>query len=132
MLSAEKWIVMAALTIISIILGLIPYYIFRFTKSSVCSDSTVYKVVLTVLSMFGGGVLLSTASLHVLPEVRESLEHIPEIWQTFGPNFPVAEMFMLCGFALIYLVEEIAHYIIVDMHHHDANSIGLKEKIILI
>lgn len=125
--SIEKWIAMAALAIISIILGLIPNYIFSTTKSPHhASSSTLQKIVLTILSCFGAGVLLSTAVLHVLPEVRESLQHIPAIWMTFDADYPVAEMFLLCGFALIYLVEEIAHYILVDGHHnhnHSANSV---------
>jgi zinc transporter 1/2/3 len=124
-ISFEKWTVMGILTILSIILGLIPYYIFRYTNSSFRSDATVYKII-TVLACFGGGVLLSTALIHVLPEVRFGLQHIPVIWKIFDVNFPVAEMFLLCGFALIYLIEEIAHYILVDGHHfhnHKANSV---------
>jgi zinc transporter 1/2/3 len=129
-LSAEKCLVMVLLTILSIILGLIPYFIIRYTKSSLSMNSNRYHLFLTILSCFGAGVLLSTALLHVLPEVREASSNISEIRNTFDDHFPVAEMLVLAGFCMIYLVEEVAHFIMVDghrghrHHHRQRNTIA--------
>jgi zinc transporter ZupT len=107
-LTGEKWGVMGMLAVVSIFLGFVPYFLVRWTKNSkiIRPNSTIYKLVLTILSCFGAGVLLSTALLLLLPEVRESLLNIPSVWETFDEHFPVAEMFAIAGFAMIYLVEE--------------------------
>ncbi|CAL8074490.1 unnamed protein product [Orchesella dallaii] len=126
-ISAEKWLVMAVLTALSIFLGLIPYILVRRTKAMLNTDSTKYKVILTILSCFGAGVLFSTSFLHLLPEVRESFNEIPEVWTTFDDHFPVAEVVVICGFCLIYIIEEIAHFIMVDGHHghhHHMNTVA--------
>ena len=56
------------------------------------------KLILSALLCFGGGVLFATSMLHMLPETRELL-----------PDY--AELVFCCGFLLLYLVDEIVHYI---------------------
>lgn len=55
------------------------------------------KLLLSCALCFGAGVLLATAMLHLLPEVREDL-----------PDY--AELVFCCGFLALYLVEECAHH----------------------
>ncbi|XP_071636124.1 uncharacterized protein Zip88e isoform X3 [Temnothorax longispinosus] len=55
------------------------------------------KLLLSCALCFGAGVLLATATLHVLPEVRHGL-----------PDY--AELVFSCGYLLLYLVEEGVHY----------------------
>ncbi|XP_012281797.1 uncharacterized protein LOC105700505 [Orussus abietinus] len=55
------------------------------------------KLLLSSLLCFGGGVLLATALLHMLPEIRETL-----------PDY--AELMFCCGFLFLYLVDETVHY----------------------
>lgn len=55
------------------------------------------KLLLSCALCFGAGVLLATATLHVLPEVRHGL-----------PDY--AELVFSCGFLVLYLVEECVHY----------------------
>lgn len=55
------------------------------------------KLLLSCALCFGAGVLLATATLHVLPEVRHGL-----------PNY--AELVFSCGFLVLYLVEECVHF----------------------
>ncbi|CAG7818335.1 unnamed protein product, partial [Allacma fusca] len=123
-LSWEKWLVMAALAIISILLGMLPYIVFHSRRKIlpvVSTDSSgpfIYNLILTVLSCFGGGVLLATAVVHMLSEARTNLAEIPSITSRLEEDFPLAEILALIGFALIYLVEEIAHFIIADDGHH--------------
>ncbi|XP_047354844.1 zinc transporter ZIP3 isoform X1 [Vespa velutina] len=56
-----------------------------------------HKLILSCVLCFGGGVLLATSILHMLPEVRESL-----------PKY--GELAISCGFLLLYFVDECVHY----------------------
>lgn len=62
------------------------------------------KLLLSCALCFGAGVLLATAMLHVLPEVRQGL-----------PDY--AELVFSCGFLVLYLVEECVHYFCRDSDH---------------
>ncbi|EFN87022.1 zinc transporter ZIP1 [Harpegnathos saltator] len=64
------------------------------------------KLLLSCTLCFGAGVLLATANLHMLPEVREDL-----------PNH--AELVFSCGFLLLYLIEECVHYFCPGGGHED-------------
>ncbi|XP_076231094.1 zinc/iron regulated transporter-related protein 88E [Calliopsis andreniformis] len=55
------------------------------------------RLLLSCTLCFGGGVLLATSILHMLPETRESM-----------PNY--AELLFASGFLLLYLVDEFVHY----------------------
>ncbi|XP_054004475.1 zinc transporter ZIP1 [Hylaeus anthracinus] len=55
------------------------------------------RLFLSCTLCFGGGVLLATSILHMLPETRESV-----------PQY--AELLFSCGFLLLYLVDEVVHY----------------------
>ncbi|XP_066590435.1 zinc transporter ZIP1 [Prorops nasuta] len=55
------------------------------------------RLLLSCTLCFGGGVLLATSILHMLPEVRASL-----------PAY--AELVFCCGFLLLYLIDEAVHY----------------------
>lgn len=127
-ISLDKWLVMALLTILSVFLGMVPYMMVRRRKYLFISlNSSTYKVILTILSCFGAGVLFSTSMLHLLPEVRESFAEIPSVWTTLDSHFPLAEVVVICGFCLIYIVEEVAHFIMVDGHHghhHHINTVA--------
>lgn len=75
----------------SFIIGIIPAC---FVKRR---NTVSRKLFLSGLLCFGGGVLLATSLLHMLPETRESL-----------PKY--AELVFSCGFLLLYFVDEVAHY----------------------
>ncbi|KAH0952396.1 hypothetical protein HN011_009955, partial [Eciton burchellii] len=55
------------------------------------------KLLLSCALCFGAGVLMATATLHVLPEVREGI-----------PDH--GELIFSCGFLLLYLVDECVHF----------------------
>ncbi|XP_075215363.1 zinc transporter ZIP3-like [Lycorma delicatula] len=108
---------MALITISSIIIGLSPMIIhshFRKRKLQITNDrkkkKSKYKRVLSHMSAFGGGVLLSTAFLHLLPEIRASIETL-QFKKTipYFKSMPLAELLMCVGFLFLYLLEEIAH-----------------------
>lgn len=68
-----------------------------------------------ILLFFGGGVLIATTFLHLLPDIADTIKYlrsqdlIPEM------SFSLPEFLMMIGFFLIYLVEEIVHNF---LHRH--------------
>lgn len=67
------------------------------------------KLLLSCTLCFGAGVLLATAILHMLPEVREDL-----------PDH--AELVFSCGFLVLYLIEECVHYFCPGGGHETENE----------
>ena len=65
------------------------------------------KYILSCMTVFGGGVFLSTYLLHMAPEVRELLEeHLME------PNdigYPLPELIIGGGFFLVLLMEKVIY-----------------------
>ena len=74
-------------------------------------------IISSVLSCFGGGVLLATTMLHMLPEITEGLAAKAEsLEMEFLP------MLVVCsGFFLIYLVEELAETLLGG--HHETETL---------
>lgn len=63
-----------------------------------------HPLLLSCLLCFGGGVLLSTSLVHMLPETRE---HLPEY----------TELTLCIGFFLVYLVDELSHLFYTGASH---------------
>lgn len=88
------------------------------------------NVVLRLVLNFGGGVLLCTTFLHLLPEVREGVEQLTDDG-TLDKESPVngvlAELIMCAGFFFMFAVEELVHGLADgrgchahdDQHNHD-------------
>lgn len=74
-----KGVAMAVLFCASMICGIVPMLLakrFRWIDPNEAGNlKTSNRVVSTLLS-FGGGVLLSTTFLHLLPEVDHNIEHL--------------------------------------------------------
>ncbi|GBN31834.1 Zinc transporter ZIP1 [Araneus ventricosus] len=90
------------------------------------------KLITSFLIYFGGGVLLGTTLLHLLPESREAFEehhdqkdckpvvnltdvnstgvHSAPEKEEHGEKFPMPEFIVCCGFFAVYLFEEIVHF----------------------
>ncbi|KAF8764393.1 zinc transporter ZIP1-like [Argiope bruennichi] len=78
------------------------------------------KLITSFLIYFGGGVLLGTTLLHLLPESREAFEdhdeeckssgNSTEVKEEHGESFPIPEFIVCCGFFAVYLFEEIVHF----------------------
>lgn len=112
-----KYTSMILLGGVSILLGFLPLKVGKFFKDS---QDGWRKSVLSVFLCFGGGVLFATALIHMLPEVRESI-------QNTGFDFKgaaMAEILMAAGFFLIYFIEETVHQFLDSNtqfhHHHDS------------
>ncbi|XP_076287507.1 zinc/iron regulated transporter-related protein 88E [Lasioglossum baleicum] len=67
------------------------------------------RLLLSCTLCFGGGVLLATCILHMLPESRELM-----------PDY--ADLIFACGFLLLYLIDEIIHYVWGSGVDHDPEA----------
>lgn len=88
-LTTAKAVAMLALGLGSFIFGMIPACFSEGTRQK-------HPLFISCLLCFGGGVLLSTSVVHMLPEAREKL-----------PNY--SELMLCIGFFIVYLVDELVH-----------------------
>ncbi|CAG9565415.1 unnamed protein product [Danaus chrysippus] len=107
-----KGTAMAVLFCASMICGLIPLFLarkLRWVSAAEATDMKSKNRVIMILLSFGGGVLLSTTFLHVVPEVDEGIQYLQEKGKIGELDFSLAQLLMCCGFFIMYLVEEIVH-----------------------
>ncbi|KAL3284852.1 hypothetical protein HHI36_018991 [Cryptolaemus montrouzieri] len=97
----SKILACSTLGIGSIFVGLLPIC---FTHN----NRNQSPLVLSCLLCFGGGVLLSTSLTHMLPENREKLKEYGHF----------AEIIFCIGFFLLYIIDEIVHFIYGGTHDH--------------
>ncbi|XP_017062474.1 zinc transporter ZIP1 [Drosophila ficusphila] len=112
---------MVVLFCASAICGSIPFLLnrcYRWTESQTNARSAI---VVKCLLYFGGGVLLATTFLHLLPEVQEVVEELQECEVIGELTFPLAELLMCCGFFLMYFIEEAMHTYV---HYHQKDEAG--------
>jgi len=111
----SKVLVMFLLGIFCMLLGFIPLKLGNWFRNR--DGSPRHGTILSSLLCFGGGILLATSLIHMLPELRESFEEadiVPE-----GKEIPLAEIFLVVGFFLIYFIEEFVHSTCDSkLHHH--------------
>lgn len=104
-----KTITVLALFVISMSSGMIPSLLSRWFNWSDPNRDPRTNLVISSLLSFGGGALLCTTFMHLLPEIDETISalqsdgHLPE-WE-----FSITNLLMAVGFFIIYLVEEIVH-----------------------
>ena len=76
-----------------------------------------HRLVTSFLLCLGGGVLMATAMLHILPEISEELAGAGE---RLGIEF-LPHLVLCSGFFLIYLVEELAETLLGG--HHETETL---------
>merc|ERR1711997_1121824 len=70
---------------------------------------------LTALNCFGAGVIITTCFTHMLPEVNDFLEMNYKQKTITNSGLALGEILLICGFLMIYLVEEVAHAVLLKM-----------------
>lgn len=105
--------------------GAIPFILNRYFKgddntNKNASDNARSAIIVKCLLYFGGGVLLCTTFLHLLPEVREAVESLQECGTFPKLTFPLVEVLMCAGFFLMFLIEELIHAFI----HRNSNVLS--------
>lgn len=118
-----KILAMAFLGVSSFVVGSTPVCVFERLGIRRRARGAANAVLRLILN-FGGGVLLCTTFLHLLPEVREGVERLTADG-TVDPCQPVAgllaELIMCVGFFIMFSVEELVHGFGGDHHHHHHN-----------
>lgn len=93
-----KLLAILALGVGSFVSGILPLFIAERNRAR-------FPALISFLLCFGAGVLLATALVHMLPEVRDDLQQY-------------AEIVFCAGFFLIYAVDELSHLCGVGGHGH--------------
>ncbi|XP_035449411.1 zinc transporter ZIP1 [Spodoptera frugiperda] len=107
-----KGVSMIVLFCASMICGLAPLLLAKKFNWLSAEDAgnlkTTNRVVMTLLS-FGGGVLLSTTFMHLVPEVQENVEFLQSSGALNEFDFSLTPLLTCSGFFIMYLVEELVH-----------------------
>ncbi|KAK9744585.1 ZIP Zinc transporter [Popillia japonica] len=116
---------MIALGLGSLVMGLLPILLTRFSRNN-------HPLFLSTLLCFGAGVLLSTSMVHMLPEIRESLATFTDYAELFfcGGFFILyfiaftdyAELFFCGGFFILYFIDEMVHLFKSQQQHEEATQ----------
>jgi len=105
-LLTTKIVTMSILGLVSLLVGFIPMIV---AKKVNLAHGSRGGLVVSCLSCFGGGVILTTALTHMLPEVNLFLQYNIDHGQLSNTGLPLAEIWVLCGFFMIYFIEELTH-----------------------
>jgi zinc transporter 1/2/3 len=103
------------LFIVSTICGVVPFKLAKIFKWSEPidpnsnSEKKSAKIV-SILLCFGGGVLLATTFLHLLPDINGEIALLKAQGSIPEWHLELGETLMMLGFFLIYLIEEIVHH----------------------
>lgn len=108
-LNTVKYITMASLFVISMTSGLIPYFLSRWFNWSDPKRDPRTNLLISSLLSFGGGALLCTTLMHLVPEIDEIIAHLQEEGRMPSWDFSITNLLMVIGFFIIYLVEELVH-----------------------
>ncbi|EDW15163.1 zinc transporter ZIP3 [Drosophila mojavensis] len=95
----EKVLAMLVLGLGSLLSGMLPAIISERNRQR-------FPLTTSLLLCFGAGILLATALVHILPEVREQM------------NSKFAEVAMCGGFFIIYFIDEFIHYFFGEAIQH--------------
>lgn len=123
-----KVVSMIVLSLATIILGLLPIKLavwFKWNRTADGNFNTSDKstLILSLLLCFGGGALLCTTFLHMLPEMREKITDLQAEGIIAETNFHLPELIMCCGFFAMYLAEGLVHLYV----HGHGSSKGVSE-----
>lgn len=108
-LAMAKGIAMVVLGVTSLLLGLLPLKLATWLGWRRGNGESLPQM-LSLLLLFGGGALLCTTFMHLLPEVREQIEEFQEVgFLADTGSIHLAELIMCSGFFIMFLIEECVH-----------------------
>ncbi|EDV38117.1 uncharacterized protein Dana_GF13795 [Drosophila ananassae] len=112
-LMVAKIVAIVVLLLVTLIFCFIPYLLDRFYKwtQRPSSNAREFKVVLCLLN-FGGGVLIATTFIHMLPEVVSVVSALQDCRMLAHTPFGLPEVLLCTGFYLMYCIEETMHFVI--------------------
>ena len=89
---------------LSLLTGFVPILVARKVD---LSEGSRGGLIVSMLSCFSGGVILTTALTHMLPEVNQFVMYNRKADRLSDDEWPLAEIWVLCGFFMVYLLEEV-------------------------
>lgn len=98
---------MTVLFLSSVFFGLLPYKLSKYFNW--VEPGRKSSIIVASLLSFGGGVLLATTFMHLLPEVTETIQELEENGKIKELKFHLAQFLMCIGFFAMYFVEECVH-----------------------
>ncbi|KAL7737710.1 hypothetical protein ACLKA6_006105 [Drosophila palustris] len=111
-LLVAKIVSMVVLIVVTVLCGSLPYMLDRCLKwTQQNPEETRASTVVRCLIYFGGGVLICTTFLHMLPEVIEVVEKLQHCGILAKTPFALPEMLMCTGFFLMYALDEVMHVV---------------------
>jgi len=126
----SKIVSMIGLGLITWIIGLIPIIgVSRGWSLKILDQSGKKNLIYSMLLCFGGGVILTSCLTHMLPDVREIYLLAVEQGSFPDTGLEIPEIFVLAGFLLIYIIEEIAHVLVDRCTAKRDVSVNLDEKV---
>jgi len=111
----------SVLFLLSFIFGVVPVklaQLFKWSESlnpDNTADNKISSRIVSALLCFGGGILLATTFLHLLPDINSEIKRLQNIGKIPDFHVSIGECLMMLGFFLIYSIEEIVHYY---LHRH--------------
>ena len=112
-LIGAKILVLILLAVIKLTFGLSPIFLAKWLglKKKANRINRFMDKFMGITLCFGGGVLLATVFIHMIPEVRESLDHASSLGYMPDSHYPFSELLICLGFFLIYAIEAFVHKI---------------------
>ncbi|EDW31401.1 GL10982 [Drosophila persimilis] len=112
-LMVAKIVAIVVLLVVTLIFCFLPYLLDRFYKwtKRAKGNAREFMVVLCLLN-FGGGVLIATTFIHMLPEVVELVNALQQCRMLVPTPFGLPEVLLCTGFYLMYFIEETMHFVV--------------------
>ncbi|CAB3245932.1 unnamed protein product [Arctia plantaginis] len=117
-----KGVSMVVLFFACMICGIIPLLLakkFNWLSAGEARNLRTSNRAVMVLLSFGGGVLLSTTFMHLIPEIEENVIHLQKDGVLNEFSFSLTPLLTCSGFFIMYLVEEMVHMYI---HHRERRN----------
>lgn len=100
----------SVLFLASTVCGLLPFKLAKLFKWLDQNEKDKKpSLMVNILLSFGGGVLIATTFLHLLPDISLTIDWLKSEGLIPQLGFSLPEFLMMVGFFLIYLVEELVH-----------------------
>lgn len=104
-LTTTKVLVIVVQGSLALLMGLLPLLLQRWVNLTAEDEARHFwkRTILSSMLCYGGGVLLGASFIHMLPEIRQGLSKTSLDLK----SIPMAEILFVCGFFLVYLIEEL-------------------------
>lgn len=112
-LLVAKIVVIVVLLLVTLIFCFIPYVLNRWFKwtNRTQTNARDFLAVLCLLN-FGGGVLIATTFIHILPAVIGTVDALQQCDMLVTTPFALPEILMCTGFYLMYSIEELMYFVV--------------------